>query len=114
MESGKVVWEAKSFYGSTTAIVFDKNGSNFATGGTDGVIYFWDIGSSTPIATVEEHKREITGLIYAPDLDAYLTCSHEKKMLVIDAKTKKVSAFLMGIQMPTTTMEDNIALGFGE
>jgi WD40 repeat protein len=62
----------------------------------DRVIYGWDIDKSMPIFQVSRHSDIVTDFISCDNLDIFVTCSMDKRIVMWSAHTRRVKGIFTG------------------
>ncbi|KAB7507004.1 Periodic tryptophan protein 2-like protein [Armadillidium nasatum] len=88
-----VVWEWQSethilkqqgHFNSMKVISYSPDGLYLVTGGDDGKVKIWSTESSFCFMTFEEHKAEVTGVVFTQSGKAIITCSLDGTVRAFD------------------------------
>jgi len=62
----------------------------------DRIVYGWDIDKPMPIFQVSRHSDIITDFIACDNLDTFITCSMDKRIVMWSAHTRRVKGIFVG------------------
>ena len=79
-----------------TKLCWSKANSILCSVGADRTIYGWDIDKSQPIFQVSRHSDIITDFVAADNLDCFITCSLDKRIVMWSAMTRRVKGIMVG------------------
>jgi WD40 repeat protein len=86
--TGEVVLRLK---GDTSAevrgIAFSPDGGQLATGGTDGIVKFWDLKTCTKRLALKKQHSEINSVAFSPDGTQLVTCDSIETVMIFDTNT---------------------------
>jgi WD40 repeat protein/serine/threonine protein kinase len=82
--------------GEIMSVAFEPKGKRVASGGSDGIINFWDPEKAQVIYTLRGHKGSVEGLAFSPDGQRLASASHDRTVKVWDTATGKECYTLPG------------------
>jgi WD40 repeat protein len=68
-------------------IAFSPDGGQLATGGTDGIVKFWDLKTCTERLALKKQSSEITSVAFSPDGTQLVTCAANERVMIFDTNT---------------------------
>ena len=77
---------AKAF-GRVYSVAFSPDGKLFATGGSDGVIRWWDAASGKELLTCRGHENAVISVAFSPDGEGLASGSHDNTIKLWDCHT---------------------------
>jgi WD40 repeat protein len=78
------------------ALAFSPEGRTLASGGFDGTVKLWDVGSGRQRTALRGHKDQVSALAFAPDGKVLASGSHDGTVRVWDPATGQELATLRG------------------